>query len=137
MLLGWDALRPAAAALATSAAAAEAGGAGNATGTPQRDAGGTEFNIQNSSRLQTQLLPPQTEDTAFVGLEDLVPRTFDSVAGWAKESMALPRQELERHVLQFQRHFSGGKGNTVCPQLFALSCLPSNVCLSQLFACLN
>jgi len=35
------------------------------------------------------------------------------VMEWGKRSMLLPRKELEEHVLQFQRHFAGGKNRPV------------------------
>merc|ERR1719329_289798 len=38
---------------------------------------------------------------------------FDEVLTWAKASMDMPREELEQHVVTFQRNFVGGKARAV------------------------
>jgi len=91
ILLGWSALR----------------------GVASQTTGGrpTEANLENYDRLQPRLLSPfQGADTV---LEEQVPRTLEGVMEWGKKSMQLPRKELEEHVLQFQRHFAGGKNRSV------------------------
>ena len=71
----------------------------------------TEANLENASRLQPRLLAPFESSTTE--LEERVPRTLAGVTEWAVQSMQLPREELERHVFQFQRHFTGGKRRQV------------------------
>lgn len=38
------------------------------------------------------------------------PDAFGAIQAWATASMRLPRQDLERGFVEFQRHFVGGKG---------------------------
>jgi hypothetical protein len=88
ILLGWSALRDAA-----------------RYGTP------TEANIEAENRLfPLKLAPFQPGDRS---LEQEVPRTFDGVAKFSKACLDLPREQLERNVFRFQRHFAGGKGREV------------------------
>jgi hypothetical protein len=88
ILLGWSALRDAAAYTVP-----------------------TEANLEASGRLAPQELGPrQAEDGA---LEQDIPRTFEGVHNWATSSMDLPREQLERNVFRFQQHFTGGKGRDV------------------------
>ena len=85
VLLGWNALRDAAAAA-------------------------TEASQENSARLQVQPLAPFEDGATATELERTVPRTLEGVKAWALGgAMELPRGELERHLFQFQRHFAGGQ----------------------------
>lgn len=56
-----------------------------------------------SEFLQPLSLGPYTGDGLL-----LAPK-IDEVLDWAKASMDLPRENLERHVVEFQRNFVGGK----------------------------
>ncbi|KAK3241097.1 hypothetical protein CYMTET_49110 [Cymbomonas tetramitiformis] len=64
--------------------------------------------------LQAVVLPPCE---LGANLSPLTPSqkvdTLEGLMSWAKENVALPTEELQRNVFQFQRNFVGGKGREV------------------------
>jgi hypothetical protein len=88
ILLGWSALRDAA----------------------RQDTPLTEAGMGAVGRLEVRELAPFEQEQPYpqVPVGDL-----DAVSAWGRGAMALPREQLERGVFQFQRHFAGGQQRSV------------------------
>jgi hypothetical protein len=74
----------------------------------------TDTNKEAVGQLQPQNLGVYNAEADGV-LEREVPRTFEGVFDWAMTSLKrdVSREELERQVVSFQRHFAGGKDREV------------------------
>jgi len=80
-----------------------------------------------SDILQPRSLGPYSGDCLL-----LAPK-IDEALEWAKASMNLPREHLERHVLEFQRNFVGGKFRDVEAVVTAGGTRSINLSLESVF----